>query len=138
MLFTGHRVLPLWIVLLMPVMVLASSESSRSAGAGVGVLLLVVLLYIEIGDKACLRVSVLLFYLLGIMRPLMIPTFGEILRQWCAQVGASPPLSGTHYGLQRHQGAQRRRVSTRPAESGMEHTPVEHWQTEDAGSMRNR
>ena len=41
-------VLPLWIVLLMPVMVLASSESSRSAGAGVVILLLVVLLYMEI------------------------------------------------------------------------------------------
>ena len=41
-------VLPLWIVLLLPVMVMASSESSRSAGAVVGVQLLVVLLYIEI------------------------------------------------------------------------------------------
>ena len=36
----------------------------------------------------------------------MIPAFGEILRQWDAQVGASPPLSCTHYGLQRHQGAK--------------------------------
>ena len=36
----------------------------------------------------------------------MIPAFGEILRQWDAKVSAGPPLSGTHYGLQRHQGAK--------------------------------
>ena len=48
----------------------------------------------------------LLFYLYGTMRLLIIPAFGEILRQWCAEVGASPPLSSTHYGLQRHQGAR--------------------------------
>ena len=98
-------VLPLWIVLLLPVMVMASNESSRSASAGVVISLLVLLVYIEIRDKAYLRVSVLLFYLLGIMRLLMIPAFGEILRQRCAKVRASPPLSSTHYGLQRHQGA---------------------------------
>ena len=99
-------VLPLWIVLLLPVMVMASSESSRSAGAGVIVLLFVVLLYIGIRDKAYPRVLLLLFYLLGIMRLLIIPAFGEILRQWCAEFSASPPLSSTHFGLQRHQGAR--------------------------------
>ena len=36
----------------------------------------------------------------------MIPAFGEILRQWYAEVSASPPLSSTHFGLQRHQGAK--------------------------------
>ena len=36
----------------------------------------------------------------------MIPTFGEILRQWYADVSARPPLSSTHYGPQRHQGAK--------------------------------
>ena len=46
------------------------------------------------------------------MRLLIIPAFGEILRQWCAEVTASPPLSSTHYGLQRHQGA---RVANRSA-----------------------
>ena len=35
----------------------------------------------------------------------MIPAFGEILPLWYAKVCASPPLSSTHYGLQRHQGA---------------------------------
>ena len=48
----------------------------------------------------------LLFYLYGIMRLLMIPAFGEILRQWCAKVSASPSLSSTHYGLQQHQVAK--------------------------------
>lgn len=36
----------------------------------------------------------------------MIPAFGEILRQWYAKVSARPPLSGTHYGLQRRQGTK--------------------------------
>ena len=36
----------------------------------------------------------------------MIPAFGEILCRWYAKVGASPPLSSTHYGPQRHQGAK--------------------------------
>ena len=39
--------------------------------------------------------------LLVILRVLMIPAFGEILRQWDAKVSAGPPLSGTHYGPQR-------------------------------------
>ena len=88
-------------LLLMMLVVMASSESSRSAGAGVIVLLLVVLLYIWIRDNARTRVSMLLFYLLGIMRLFLFPAFGEILRQWDARVGASPPLSSTHYGPQR-------------------------------------
>ena len=37
---------------------------------------------------------------------MMIPAFGEILRRWYAEVSASPSLSGTHFGLQRHQGAK--------------------------------
>ena len=51
-------------------------------------------------------ISLLLLLVLGIMRLLIISAFGEILRQWDAKVGASPPLSSTHYGLQRHQDAK--------------------------------
>ena len=91
-------VLPLWIVLLMPVMVLASSESTRSASAGVIVLLLVVFVNIEIRDNACSRVFLLLFYLYGIMRLLIIPAFGEILRPTSSSVSASPPLSAVTAG----------------------------------------
>ena len=36
----------------------------------------------------------------------MIPAFGEILRHWDAKASASPSLSSTHFGLQRHQGAK--------------------------------
>ena len=108
-------VLPLWIVLLMPVMFLASSESSRCASACVLILVLVLLLYIVIRDNARLQVFLLLFYLYGIMRLLIIPAFGEIFCQWCAEVSASPPLSSTHYGLQRHQGAK---VANRSAAVG--------------------
>ena len=38
----------------------------------------------------------------------MIPAFGEILRQWYANVSASPPLSSTHYGPQRPCSAKER------------------------------
>ena len=105
-------VLPLWMLLLMMLVVMASSESSRSAGAVVIVLLLVVLLYIWIRDNARTRVSMLLFYLLGIMRLFLFPAFGEILRQWYANVSAGPSLSGTHYGQNRPCGA---RVTMRSA-----------------------
>ena len=74
-------VLPLWIVLLRPVMVLASSESSCSASACALILVLVLLLYIVIRDNARLQVFLLLFYLYGIMRLLIIPAFGEIFCQ---------------------------------------------------------
>lgn len=39
--------------------------------------------------------------LLGVWRLLIIPAFGEILPLWYAKVSARPPLSSTHYGLQR-------------------------------------
>ena len=55
--------------------------------------------------------------LLGILRLLIIPAFGEILRQWNAKVGARPPLSGTHYGLKRHQGARVGKRSAAPEKS---------------------
>lgn len=99
-------VLPLWIVLLLPVMVMASSESSRSASACVVISLLVLLVYIEIQARSVFSLYMVVVLLLGVLRLLMIPAFGEILRQWYAKVGASPPLSSTHYGLQRHQGAK--------------------------------
>ena len=50
--------------------------------------------------------------LLRIWRLLIIPAFGEILRQWYAKVNARPSLSSTHYGLQRQCSA---RVTRRSA-----------------------
>ena len=50
--------------------------------------------------------------LLRIWRLLIIPAFGEILRQWYAKVSARPSLSSTHYGLQRQCSA---RVTRRSA-----------------------
>ena len=44
--------------------------------------------------------------LLRIWKLLIIPAFGEILRQWYAKVGARPSLSSTHYGLQRQYSAR--------------------------------
>ena len=75
--------------------------TNRSASAGVVLYLSVVLLYIEIGDNTRCATVVLIIVLYGILRLFIIPAFGEILRQWYAKVGASPPLSSTHYGLQR-------------------------------------
>ena len=55
----------------------------------------------------------MLIVLLGISRPRadvvfmpMIPAFGEILVSADGADGARPPLSGTHYGLQRRCGAE--------------------------------
>lgn len=39
--------------------------------------------------------------LLGIMRLLIIYASGEILLRWDAKASARPPLSSSHYGLQR-------------------------------------
>ena len=50
--------------------------------------------------------------LLSIWILLIIPAFGEILRQWYAKVSARPSLSSTHYGLQRQCSA---RVTRRSA-----------------------
>ena len=46
------------------------------------------------------------------MRLFLFPAFGEILRQWYANVSAGPSLSGTHYGQNRPCGA---RVTMRSA-----------------------
>ncbi len=71
-----------------------------------------------------IRVSLLLvlIVLYGQMSPradvvslLMIPAFGEILADAMRADGARPPLSGTHYGLQRRCGA---RVEKRSAAFG--------------------
>ena len=60
-----------------------------------------------------LPLVLVLIYLLGRIRPgadiadmPMIPAFGEILCSADWADGARPPLSGTHYGLQRQCGAK--------------------------------
>ena len=68
-------------------------ETSRSTSEGVVFYLLVVLLYIEIRDRRASSLYVVVILLLGILRLLIIPAFGEILRQWYAKVSARPPLS---------------------------------------------
>ena len=94
-------VLPLWFFIFIVVVVrmLGIDFNQKGSGRAVVILLFVVLYYISKRRSTCLLYMVLLLY--GISRLLMIPAFGEILRQWCAKVGASPPLSSTHYGLQR-------------------------------------
>ena len=100
------------IVLLM----VAGCGRSASAGAGVRLLPVSVFLLYHISRQAIsYPTSISVLVLLGILRLLMIPAFGEILRQWYADVSARPPLSGTHYGLERHQGA---RVANRSAAVG--------------------
>ena len=94
----------------------------------VKVVLVVVVVCANSASACGIKVSVLLvlLYLLGIMRPgadvadmPMIPAFGEILVSADWADGARPPLSSTHYGLQRRCGAgvdQRSAAFGSPAE----------------------
>ena len=88
-------VMPLWIVLLLPVMVMASGESSRSTSASVVFYLLVLLVYIGKRDSSRTFISLLYIVLLGILRLLMIPAFGEILHPTSSSGGARRSLSST-------------------------------------------
>ena len=73
---------------------------NRKGGSCSMVLLLLELLFhISSQQNAVSLYTVLV--LLRIWKLLIIPAFGEILRQWYAKVGARPSLSGTHYGQQR-------------------------------------
>ncbi len=94
-------VLPLWFFLFIVVVVrmLRMDFNQKGGGCAVVLLLFVFLYYISRQRSVFLLYVVLV--LLGLLRLLMIPAFGEILRQWYAKVSASPPLSSTHYGLQR-------------------------------------
>ena len=100
-------VLPLWkwidavmllqmtlMLMLLPVVALSFIKVNRSTGACVVILLLGLLLYMEI------------------LRLFIIPAFGEILSWWYAKVSARPPLSSTHYGLQRPCSAEEESVSS--------------------------
>ena len=73
-------------------------------------LLLELLFHISSQQNAVSLYTVLV--LLRIWKLLIIPAFGEILRQWYAKVSARPSLSSTHYGLQRQCSA---RVTRRSA-----------------------
>ena len=68
-------------------------DSNRSASADVVFFLLVLLVYMEICGKTYNATVLLLILLLGILRLLIIPAFGEILPLWYAEVSARPPLS---------------------------------------------
>ena len=94
-------VLPLWFFVFIVVVVgiVVNVLNQKGGGCAVVLLLFVFLYYISRQESSIPLYAVLV--LLGISRLLMIPAFGEILRQWYAEVGASPPLSSTHYGLQR-------------------------------------
>ena len=94
-------VLPLWFFIFIVVVVrmLGIDFNQKGNGRAVVLLLLVFLYYISRQENAVPLYIVLALY--GIWRLMMIPAFGEILRQWYAKVSAGPPLSSTHYGLQR-------------------------------------
>ena len=87
--------------------------NQEGSTCAVVLLLYVLLYYMGRRHNSCSLYMVLV--LLEIWRLLMIPAFGEILRRWCAKASASPSLSSTHFGLQRHQGAK---VANRSAAVG--------------------
>lgn len=98
-------VLPLWILLIVVVLVgLRHCISGRACASVILLLIVIVLLFYHSKDFNCLSLYLVLL-LLEIWRLLMIHAFGEILRPASSEVGASPSLSSTHFGLQRHQGA---------------------------------
>ena len=85
--------LPLWFFVFIVVVVrmLRMDFNQKSSGCEVVILLLIVLYYME--SRQVSPYLYMVSVLLGIWRLLMIPAFGEILRQWYAKVSASPPLS---------------------------------------------
>lgn len=86
-------VLPLWMLMLLLEVVVIAAETTRSTSAVVVLFLLELLVYMEICGKTYNATVLLLILLLGILRLLIIPAFGEILPLWYAKVGARPPLS---------------------------------------------
>ena len=84
---------------------------NQKGGECAVILLLLVFLYPISRQKYAVSLYTVLV-LLRIWILLIIPAFGEILRQWYAKVSARPSLSSTHYGLQRQCSA---RVTRRSA-----------------------
>lgn len=69
--------------------------------------------YINRKGGGCSKGRSISLYSISTIRDLETHDYsGEILRQWYAKVSARPPLSGTHYGLQRQCSA---RVTRRSA-----------------------
>lgn len=85
--------LPLWMLMLLLMVVVVVGKTNRGTSASVVFYLLVVLVYIGKRDNTCILLFVLHIVLLGILRLLIIPAFGEILPSNSAKVGARPPLS---------------------------------------------
>ena len=93
--------LPLWILLIVVVLVgLWHCVSGRACASVVLLLVVIVLLFLYTKDFDCFALYIVIL-LYGIWSLLIIYAFGEIFRQWYAKAGARPPLSSTHYGLQR-------------------------------------
>lgn len=68
---------------------------NQKGSASMSVILLFVVLY-YMGDRQSTYLLYALLVLLGILRLLMIPAFGEILRSTSAKASARRSLSGTH------------------------------------------
>lgn len=134
-------VLPLWILLIVVVLVcLRHCCTSRACASVVLLLVVIILLYCYIKDFNCLSPYIVLL-LYGILRLLIIPAFGEILRQWYAEVRASPSLSGTRYGPQRHQGAKggkwyARQTSAKPRQTRILYAPNRRGDKRPGTSLR--
>ena len=90
-------VLPLWLFVFGVVAArMLRIDFNQEGGACAVILLLYVLLY-YMGRRHNSCSLYMVLALLEIWRILMIPAFGEILRRWNAEVGASPSLSSTHF-----------------------------------------
>lgn len=99
-------VLPLLSRMLLSVVVVFCDCPASASVVILYVAVVLMLLYHIRRQAAYPLYHLLVLLLLRILSLLMIPAFGEILRQWDAKVSAGPPLSGTHYGLQRQCSAE--------------------------------
>ena len=92
-------VLPLWFFVFIVVVMRIVWDYINQKGSECAVILLLLVFLYPISRQVNAIPLYSILVLLRIWRLLIIPAFGEILRQWYAKVSARPSLSSTHYPL---------------------------------------
>ena len=90
----------LWFFVFIVIIVQIVGDYINRKGRGCsGILLLLESLFYISRQQNAVSLFNTVLVILRIWKLLIIPAFGEILRQWYAKVNARPSLSSTHYGL---------------------------------------
>ena len=71
----------------------------------VGLMSVLVVVVVKVNSASASVLSLYIVSVLILLLGILLPAFGEILGSADGADGARPPLSGTHYGLQRQCGA---------------------------------